>query len=124
MRAWRYEAQLIRVVDGDTIVCDIDQGMNHWSRKQYVRLAGINAPEMRGDTKEAGEAAKAFLEAVVPAFPATFYLVTVEYKEFEKYGRVLAYVHTQDLFGESADLMVDSVNQAMLDSGNAVPYNP
>jgi endonuclease YncB( thermonuclease family) len=120
-RTWKYEAQLIRVVDGDTIVADIDQGMNNWMRGQYVRFAGINAPEIHGDTKEAGDAAKAFLQAILNPYPTTLYLVTTEYHEFEKYGRVLAYVYNEDP-GVAEDLLENSVNKAMLDSGNAVVY--
>jgi endonuclease YncB( thermonuclease family) len=118
-RTWKYEADLLRVVDGDTIVCDIDQGMNHWSRNQYVRLAGINAPELHGDTKVAGEAAKQYLIAQLGTSSKLF-LVTTEYNEYEKYGRVLAYVYTQDPLTPD----VESINQVMLDAGQAVPYNP
>lgn len=113
---------MIRVVDGDTIIADIDQGLDVWSRGQYVRFAGINAPELHGATKSAGEAARDFLKAIMPPYPEKFYLVTTEYNEFEKYGRILAYVHTAP--PGSADLLADSINKAMLDSDNAVPYNP
>ena len=115
MRTWKYEATLLRVIDGDTIVCDIDQGMNHWSRNQGIRLAGINAPELRGDTKEAGLAAKEFL--VNELGSQQLWLRTTAYNEFEKYGRVLALVYTSD-----PDEGGQSVNQLLIDSGHAVKY--
>lgn len=124
MRVWLYEATCLRHIDGDTSLMDIDQGMNHWARNQYIRYAGINAPEMHGATKPAAEAALAYLETLLPA-GAQAWLATVEYHEFEKYGRVLAYVYTaQPATLDPASLMAGSVNQAMLDSGNAVSYAP
>lgn len=128
-RIWIYEAIVVRHIDGDTTLVDVDQGMNHWSRNQYVRYAGINAPEVEGPTKAAGDAATAFLETLV-AVGQKIWLATIEYHEFEKYGRVLAVVYTAPpsaiaWAGASlADLMPESVNQAMLDSGNAAAYNP
>lgn len=128
-RIWLYEATIIRHVDGDTTVTDIDQGMNHWARNQYVRYAGINAPETSGATKTAGDAATAFLEVLVPP-GSVVWLATIGYHEFEKYGRVLGVLYKDPptvlplLDAKLADLLPGSVNEAMLDSGNAVPYNP
>lgn len=128
-RIWLYEATVVRHVDGDTTVMDIDQGMNHWTRNQYIRYAGINAPEVQGSTKAAGDAATAFVEALIPA-GTQVWLATLEYHEFEKYGRVLAVIYQQKPaslpWGDAslAQLLPGSVNQALLDSGNAVPYDP
>lgn len=127
-RIWIYEAQIVRPVDGDTTVMDIDQGMNHWARNQYVRYAGINAPEVEGPTKDAGLAAKAYLTGLLTAGQA--WLATLEYHEFEKYGRILAVVYTAPptalnwADAQLADLLPGSVNQEMLDSDHAVAYDP
>lgn len=40
-----YDAYVIRVIDGDTLVVDIDLGLRVWARGQHVRLLGINMPE-------------------------------------------------------------------------------
>jgi micrococcal nuclease len=45
-----YPAKMDRVVDGDTVVLDVDVGFDVWI-KAKCRLARINAPEMR---EEAG----------------------------------------------------------------------
>lgn len=127
-RVWLYEATVVRHVDGDTTILDIDQGMNHWSRNQYVRYAGINAPEL--STPE-GKQALAFLETVLLVGQKVA-LVTIEYHEFEKYGRVLGVLYPSAPTGLplTADLATllplppGSVNQMMLDSGNAVAYDP
>lgn len=49
-----YHAKLVRVIDGDTIVVDLDLGRSTWIHDDILRLAHINAPEMRGPTREAG----------------------------------------------------------------------
>ena len=43
---YHYKAQLVRVIDGDTIEADIDLGFKTWTRRK-VRLAGIDTPEIR-----------------------------------------------------------------------------
>ena len=47
---YRYNAKLIRVVDGDTIDAHIDLGFDVHVKKR-IRLAGINAPESRTRNK-------------------------------------------------------------------------
>ena len=118
-RTWKYEYTHIRIVDGDTTVGDIDQGMNVWSRSQYIRFAGINAPER--ETPE-GQQAKQYL-ATLMSEGQLFYIVTNEYHEFEKYGRVLAYLYTDPSLINHDNLLEGSINQQMLDSGNAKPYS-
>lgn len=119
MRTWKYEALLLRVVDGDTIVCDIDLGMKVWQRGQYVRLYGVNAPEMHGRSKKKGQESKAWLEAELAGAPK-LWLVTVGYDEHEKFGRVLALVYTKDP-GEPDAV---NVNEKLVEAGHAVPYLP
>jgi len=131
MRVWIYEAVIVRHVDGDTTVMDIDQGMNVWSQNQYVRYAGINAPEKHGPTATEGVQATEYLESLDGMTPGDgVWLATVEYHESDKYGRVLAVVYTAAptqlnlADGGLAGMMPGSINQEMLDSGHAVEYNP
>ncbi|GIW59971.1 MAG: hypothetical protein KatS3mg087_1037 [Patescibacteria group bacterium] len=42
---WKYRGQIVRVVDGDTLVLDIDLGLNVILKNQKIRLARISAPE-------------------------------------------------------------------------------
>lgn len=52
-----YPAKLIRVIDGDTVKLDLDLGLDvHRSAK--ARLARITSPEIRGDAKGLGLAAR------------------------------------------------------------------
>lgn len=41
---YRYRARLDRVIDGDTVVLDVDLGFRTW-RTIYVRVAGVDTPE-------------------------------------------------------------------------------
>jgi micrococcal nuclease len=101
---WEYNAKVLRVIDGDTIEADIDLGFNlHFIAK--VRLAGINAPELR--TLE-GPASKARLTELLVA---PLIIRTTLNKEFEKYGRVLGV-----LYGAGSL----NVNQQMVSEGFAV----
>lgn len=54
--AYVYRARAWKVTDGDTFVAMIDVGFEDFARRK-IRLHGINAPEVHGETKVAGEAA-------------------------------------------------------------------
>ena len=43
--SYEYSGAITRVIDGDTVVMDIDLGFKIWLRDESVRLEGINAPE-------------------------------------------------------------------------------
>ena len=49
---WMFPCQVVRVIDGDTVVLDIDRGDDIHHRKR-LRLLGIDAAEDHGETKEA-----------------------------------------------------------------------
>ena len=50
---YTYKAKVIKAYDADTVTLLIDLGLNTF-RKESVRLADIDAPEMRGEEREAG----------------------------------------------------------------------
>jgi micrococcal nuclease len=117
-----YKAELIRVVDGDTVELMIDQGFSQFT-KQTMRLYGIDAPEMR--TKE-GKAAKAWLEDALMPLEA-IYVETLQHKtkaKRDKYGRFLAV-----LYGDLGDIDANrpmktpvspsSINARMIVEGHA-----
>lgn len=108
---YEYKANVMRVVDGDTVVLDIDLGLSVWQRDEHVRLLGINAPEMRRPTLERGRAAKAFLAEILPVGQEVI-INTVKDKS-DKYGRYLARIYVE---GQSM-----TVNDLMLSEGHGVP---
>ena len=86
-----YKAELIRVVDGDTVDLIIDLGFDTL-RKERFRLYGIDAPEMR---TKAGKEAKAWLWEVLQPLEA-IYVQTIQLStkaKRDKYGRFLAVLY-------------------------------
>ena len=86
-----YKADLIRVVDGDTVDLIIDLGFDT-SRKERFRLYGIDAPEM--NTAEGKEAKAWLLEALQPL--GAIYIQTIQLStkaKRDKYGRFLAVLY-------------------------------
>jgi micrococcal nuclease len=83
-----YLAKVIKIVDGDTIDCDVDLGFHTYTRVR-LRFARINTPELRGAEKEAGKAAKQFVvEKLVQANDT----IMIQTQKTGKYGRWIAEV--------------------------------
>lgn len=91
---YEYRCRVVRVIDGDTVACLIDLGFKI-SFNTTVRLAGIQAPELR--MGEPGVKSKAMLAEMLLDKPGVT-VTTTKGHEFEKYGRVLG------------TFMVDGVN--------------
>jgi micrococcal nuclease len=108
---WVFRAELVRVIDGDTVVMNVDLGFGIKS-VHPVRIAGVNCPEH--GTPE-GTTATEFTTAWFANNGTNgVELVTVKGKETEKYGRYLAFVY--------ADYRTKSLGDALLLSGNAKVY--
>lgn len=56
-----YSGIVTKVYDGDTITVDFDLGFYVSLREQTVRLAEVDAPEIKGREKLAGQAARDWL---------------------------------------------------------------
>lgn len=82
---YEYRANMIRIIDGDTFHLDVDLGF-YIRQEQYVRLASVDTPEIRGEEREAGLKAKQFVEDRIP--PGT----DVEIKSYliGSFGRFVA----------------------------------
>ena len=120
-------ATLVRVVDGDTVDCDIDLGFGVWLKNQRIRLYGINAPETRTkdlEEKKAGQAAKLRLIAMMSN---KFLLTTVKDKK-GKYGRILGTINIPqtkilDKHGKKVKHIFLDVNKLMVEEGHAKKAN-
>jgi len=114
-RLYHYRANVVDVYDGDTITCNIDLGMGVWLSKQKIRLWGINAPELKGETREAGIGARDHLQKLIMApgavLPAMIILETRKDRR-GKYGRWLGIVWA----GEKYEM---DVNTVMVADGHA-----
>lgn len=108
MTTWTVPATVKRVIDGDTLVCDLDLGWGVWQHDRRVRLAGVNCPEMN---TPAGELARKF---VIDLLTDCRWEVTVVSHSLDKYGRVLGEVR----LGENE---VTNLSALLLAEGHAVP---
>lgn len=93
---YEYRARISDVYDGDTFTAVVDLGF-HVALERKFRLAGIQAPELRGTEKEAGRLARDFLRGLVDGLEVR--LRTFKDRT-EKYGRYLADILLPD--GRSA----------------------
>ena len=112
--AWRYAAQLDRVIDGDTVDAMIDLGFST-HRKIRIRFYGINTPESRTRDraeKKRGKAATARLKEILDAEEGAFVIRSLG---VGKYGRCLGVLFTESL-GET------SVQQTLINEGHGVEY--
>lgn len=110
---YNYKASVKRVIDGDTIIVDIDLGFGVWLKDQSIRLAKINTPEIRGTTREAGSAAREFLSKLI----LNKWVQIRTEKGQEKYGRWLGTI----LLEEDNNLI--DINSKMVAEGYAKVYN-
>jgi endonuclease YncB( thermonuclease family) len=117
-----YKAELIRVVDGDTVDLIIDLGFDTL-RKERFRLYGVDAPEMN---TAKGKEAKAWLIGVLGPYGA-IYVQTIQLAtkaKRDKYGRFLAVLYDRfpqagQIVAQPGSLPLFSVNLAMVDLGHA-----
>jgi micrococcal nuclease len=106
-KVWLVHAVVVRIIDGDTVVLDLDLGWHTWRKGEHVRLAGVDAPE-RTDRARWAEA-RQFIERLLP--PGTEVLLVSE--ELEKYGRTLGRILLRDGRDVGAELVK---------AGLAIPY--
>ena len=107
-----YDAELIRVVDGDTIDAWIDLGF-HITIRRRIRLWGIDAPETRTldlVEKVEGKIAAARLTEIMDLNRGQF---TVRSYGVCKYGRCLGEIYIQDV----------NINKQLLAEGLVAIYD-
>ena len=93
-----HTCKVVRVIDGDTIVVLFGK------KQERIRLLDIDAPEKGQDFSEKS---RLFLSEMISGK-----LVTVEFKERDIYGRILAFIYVNDI----------NVNAEMVRSGLAWKY--
>jgi micrococcal nuclease len=101
---WEYRAKLVRIVDADTVVLDIDQGLET-TRRITVRLALVDAVE-RSDPKSQ-DAIRSVQNFFIDHTIDGWINITTIKDRREKYGRYLALVHSSILEGDDlAEVLV------------------
>ncbi|MBB5234493.1 thermonuclease family protein [Deinococcus budaensis] len=104
--------QVLRVVDGDTVVLRFPLPFNVLADLD-VRLLGIDAPERVGASRAAGEAAKTYLAALLDSGDA----LRARSHKTDRYGRYLAELWLRR-GGEW-----HNVSLLLLEAGHASPYD-
>ncbi len=95
-RIWLYDAELDRVVDGDTVDFWVDLGFETWVKTRF-RLDGINTPEVRGKERKEGVIASLFLKSLLEHNPNNIVLETRSGKK-GKYGRWICTIWLSEFF--------------------------
>ncbi len=111
-KLYHYKAYVIRVYSGDTCRVDLDLGMGVWARGMEIRLHRIQAPEIKGETREAGIAARDYLRGLI--LDREVLLRTIK----DRKGRIRGYLGEMTVVTESGETI--NVNEALVKAGHAV----
>ena len=108
-----YRAKVAKIIDGDTIRCDIDLGFDLFLSNQTIRLYGIDTPESRTKDPEEkfyGNLSKAFLNDYCPK--GSHITLKTHLDKKGKFGRILG------------EIIVNKVNlnEQMIEENLAVSY--
>ena len=109
-----YKSKVTKVVDGDTIKCDIDLGFDIVLSNQTIRLYGIDTPESRTkdlEEKFYGNISKQFLNDYCPK--GSYITLRTHLDKKGKFGRILG------------EIIVNKVNlnEQMIEENLAVKYH-
>ena len=117
MSEYRYKAEIIRCVDGDTVDAWVDVGFD-MRIKQRLRLHGIDTPETRTrdrTEKKVGMMAKARVQELLEV-GKTYPIWTVEKGKF---GRYLARIYLDEARNQCVNDMLVEENLALIYFGGS-----
>jgi micrococcal nuclease len=105
--------KILKIYDGDTITVEIDLGFGVY-KKEKIRLAFINAPEIRGEERFEGLKSRAWLEDQLLAATRDGKDIIIRTLKDRKgkYGRYIGEIYIDDV----------SINHKMIEEGFAVAY--
>lgn len=113
---YEYHADVVRVIDGDTVVLDIDLGFDVKLSNQSVRLLGVDAPESRTSNtieKVFGILSKSYVEDFLENCNNKI-IVRTYLDDRGKFGRILG-----ELLNPTSK---ENLNESMIINGYAVRY--
>ena len=106
-----YKSNLIRVIDGDTVVLDIDLGFDIRVRR-IIRMSGIDAPESRGSSDLEKQAAQIATEKLIEMLGDKEITICSHKQIVDRYSRYVASIYVDGI----------NVNNAMIIKGLAKEY--
>lgn len=112
-----YKANLDHVIDGDTLVANIDAGFGI-QIQQIIRMRHVNAPELR---QQSGQAARDYLKRKIKGSKC----LLIKTRSRDKFDRYVSDIFLWDGRTSTEKTLKegDYLNQIMLDSGHGV-YAP
>ena len=113
---YKYNAELVRVIDGDTVVAMIDLGFSTWV-KRTIRFYGIDAYESRTRDKEEKVKGIAAKNRVIELLEDSGSIFTLQSHGIGKFGRCLGTL----LIDNEADETIN-INKLLVTEGLAVNY--
>lgn len=116
-RLYTFSANVLRVIDGDTLLVDVDCGFSVWI-KQRLRLRGVDSPEIN---TARGIRAQAFVESML-AVTRSIVLATARTDKYDRYVADVYYAKKTQSAAETLENNTD-LNQELLDHGLAVSYS-
>lgn len=113
---FEYKAFVTKVYDGDTITVNIDLGFYTWKMKQKIRLASINAPEIRGEQRPQGLVSRDYLASLILEKEV---VIVTDQDKTGKYGRWIGTIYQ---INEDGTLDTVSVNEKLVQQNLAEHY--
>lgn len=109
---YQYNAEILRVVDGDTLDLKIDVGFK-MTIIQRCRLLFVNCPEMKGATYDEGLRSREFVKNLVSKFKH----VVVRTHKSDSFGRYLA-----EIIGTDDDGKDYNIGEELTKNGHAIEF--
>jgi micrococcal nuclease len=115
MLMYEYQAQVSKVIDGDTVDLIVDLGFKLYTN-QRIRLSFIDAPEV---STVKGRISRDFLISVLPK-GSNVVLIS---RKGDKYGRWLGEIKISNIMDKRlTDTNTTTINEAMIALGFASKY--
>lgn len=114
---YEYAAEIIKVIDGDTVDVDIDLGLDV-HRRERIRIMGVDAPEINAAGPE-GEAARDWLRKYL--LPGDIVIIRTVKDRKEKYGRYLASIQAAPAAWQH-EMPIDIATE-LINAGHARAYS-
>ncbi len=92
IKPYCYNALIVKVYDGDTVTALVDLGFKIKTTIK-VRLAGINAPEVRGKSRPEGLKTRDFLRDLILDKEV---IIQTQKDKKGKYGRYIGVIYLKD----------------------------
>lgn len=106
-----YKARVVSIYDADTFRANVDLGFGVWQHNEPLRLARIDAPELRGSEREEGLISRDWLFQQMPI--ASEIVIETFSDKKGKYGRYICNVWKDGV----------CLNDAMVEAGLAKYHN-